>query len=110
MDIMDSEIAANQCLKHRIRCQNYCRLLMHCSLVGSRGRFATAMASLATSSLVYNIVFSSVFCADLSSMIGVGAAEVHLLNVCNGSVFSLFGSALAVAVAVASRLAGGAVA
>ena len=69
---------------------------MHCSLVGSRGRFATAMASLATSSLVYNIVFSSVFCADLSSMIGVGAAEVHLLNVCNGSVFSLFGSALAV--------------
>ena len=36
--------------------------------------------------------------------------EVHLLNVCNGSVFSLFGSALAVAVAVASRLAGGAVA
>ena len=41
-------------------------------------------------------------------MIGVGAAEVHLLNVCNGSVFSLFGST--VAVAVASRLAGGAVA
>ena len=55
-------------------------------------------------------ISSSVFCADLSSMIGVGAAEVHLLNVCNGSVFSLFGSALAMAVAVASRLAGGAVA
>ena len=57
---MDSEIAANQCLKHRIRCQNYCRLLMHCSLVGSRGRFASAMAILATSSLVY--IFVSILC------------------------------------------------